>query len=236
MNSKKRYRYYDLLLGAFVAVLLCANLIGASKVTQISFWIPWIGAQEFRFGAGTLFFPLSYLFNDLLTEVYGYSASRRVVWAGFGAMVFATFMAWVVVQLPPAAGWAHQAALETVFTSTPRIVAGSLLAFFLGEFLNSYTLAKMKVWTHGRWIWMRTIGSTVLGEAADTLVFYPIAFYGFWPDQLLIQVMVSNYFLKVFWEVVATPLTLFVIRRLKSAEHEDYYDKDTQFTVFSLKD
>ena len=173
----KKFKYYDLIMAAFVTVLLCSNIIGAEKVVTIA---------GFSFGAGILFFPISYFFNDILTEVYGYARSRKVVWAGFGAMGFASFMSWVVVSLPPAQGWIHQSAYEVVFGQTPRIVAASLLAFFSGEFVNSYTLAKMKVFTTGRFLWMRTIGSTIAGEAADSLIFYPVAFYGFWPNDLLI--------------------------------------------------
>jgi uncharacterized integral membrane protein (TIGR00697 family) len=222
----KKFKYYDLIMAAFVTVLLCSNIIGAEKVVTVA---------GFSFGAGILFFPISYFFNDILTEVYGYARSRKVVWAGFGAMGFASFMSWVVVSLPPAQGWIHQSAYEVVFGQTPRIVAASLLAFFSGEFVNSYTLAKMKVFTTGRFLWMRTIGSTIAGEAADSLIFYPVAFYGFWPNDLLITVMITNYVIKVSWEVIATPITYKVIGFLKRKEHEDYYDKDTNFTPFSIE-
>jgi uncharacterized integral membrane protein (TIGR00697 family) len=222
----KKFKYYDLIMAAFVTVLLCSNIIGAEKVVTIA---------GFSFGAGILFFPISYFFNDILTEVYGYARSRKVVWAGFGAMGFASIMSWVVVSLPPAQGWIHQSAYEVVFGQTPRIVAASLLAFFSGEFVNSYTLAKMKLFTTGRFLWMRTIGSTIAGEAADSLIFYPVAFYGFWPNDLLITVMITNYVIKVSWEVIATPITYKVIGFLKRKEHEDYYDKDTNFTPFSIE-
>ena len=214
-------------MAAFVAVLLCSNLIGAAKVSTI--W-------GVTFGTGTLFFPLSYVFGDILTEVYGYARSRRVVWAGFGAMVFASFMSFVVVHLPPAAGWGQQAALETVFGSTWRITLASLTAFFCGEFANSYVLAKMKVWMHGRLLWCRTIGSTVVGEGIDSLLFYPLAFLGVWPTDLVIRVLCTNYVLKVAWEILMTPLTYRVIAFLKRAESEDYYDWKTDFTPFSLED
>jgi uncharacterized integral membrane protein (TIGR00697 family) len=213
-------------MAAFVTILLCSNIIGAEKVVRV--W-------GFSFGAGILFFPISYFFNDILTEVYGYARSRKVVWAGFAALGFASFMAWVVVTLPPAAGWVHQDAYVIVFGQTPRIVVASLLAFFSGEFVNSYVLAKMKVITSGRFLWTRTIGSTIAGEAADSLIFYPIAFYGFWPNDLLITVMLTNYVLKVTWEVVATPLTYKVVGFLKQKEHEDYYDRGTNFTPFSIE-
>src|SRR6185295_6520561 len=168
---QKTYRYYDLMLGGFVTVLLCSDMIGASKVVTIG---------GFTFGAGILFFPLSYIFGDVLTEVYGYARSRRVVWAGFAAVAFASLMSAVVVGLPPAAAYRHQAALEAVFGNTPRLVAASLVAYFCGEFVNSFVLAKMKLLTKGRLLWTRTIGSTLAGEAVDSLIFYPAAFWGVW--------------------------------------------------------
>lgn len=222
----KRYKFYDFIMAAFVTILLCSNIIGAEKV--VSIW-------GFSFGAGILFFPISYFFNDILTEVYGYARSRKVVWAGFAALGFASFMSWVVVTLPPAKGWVHQDAYLVVFGQTTRIVVASLLAFFSGEFVNSYVLAKMKIYTTGKFLWMRTIGSTIAGEAADSIIFYPIAFYGFWPTDLVITVMITNYVLKVTWEVVATPLTYKVVGFLKKKENEDYYDKDTNFTPFSIE-
>jgi queuosine precursor transporter len=222
----KKFKFYDLIMAAFVTILLCSNIIGAEKVVSIA---------GFSFGAGILFFPISYFFNDILTEVYGYARSRKVVWAGFAAMGFASFMSWVVVSLPPAQGWIHQDAYEVVFGQTPRIVVASLVAFFSGEFVNSFTLAKMKVFTSGRFLWIRTIGSTIAGEAADSIIFYPIAFYGFWPNDLLITVMITNYVLKVSWEVIATPVTYRVVNFLKRKEHEDYYDKETNFTPFSIE-
>jgi len=224
-NQPHKYKYYDFIMAAFVTILLSSNIIGAEKVVSI---------LGFSFGAGILFFPISYFFNDILTEVYGYARSRKVVWAGFAAMGFASFMAWVVIKLPPAQGWVHQAAYETVFGQTWRIVLASLLAFFSGEFVNSYVLAKMKLITNGKFLWMRTIGSTIAGELMDSLIFYPLAFYGFWPNDLLITVMLTNYVLKVSWEVIATPVTYKVVNFLKKKEHEDYYDRDTNFTPFSI--
>jgi len=226
MTEPRTYRYYDLILGAFVCVLLCANLIGVSKVATIG---------GFTFGAGNLFFPLSYLFGDILTEVYGYKRSRRVVWTGFGALAFASVMSFVVVKLPPAASWNNQAALETMFGSTWRIALASLVGYFCGEFANSFTLAKLKLKTEGKLLWLRTIGSTVVGEAVDTVIFYPLAFYGVFPDELLVSVMIANYCIKVGWEVLATPVTYVVVGALKRAEHEDYFDRDTDFTPFSLR-
>jgi uncharacterized integral membrane protein (TIGR00697 family) len=225
-HASRQYRYYDLVMAAFVTVLLCANLIGAAKVARL--W-------GFTFGAGVLFFPISYVFGDVLTEVYGYARARKVVWAGFGALGFASFMSWAVLAFPPAPGWPHQAAYETVFGGTPRIVFASLVAYFAGEFCNSYVLAKMKIFTSGRLLWTRTIGSTIVGEAVDSLVFYPLAFLGLWETDLVVQVMLTNYTLKVLWEVVMTPLTYRVVNFLKRAEAEDYFDRDTNFTPFSLE-
>jgi uncharacterized integral membrane protein (TIGR00697 family) len=225
-TAGRTYKYYDLIMAAFVCVLLCSNLIGVSKAVTI---------HGFTFGAGNLFFPISYLFGDILTEVYGYARSRKVVWAGFAALAFASFMAAVVVALPPSPEWHGQEALVAVFGSTWRTALASLIGYFCGEFANSVTLAKMKIWTNGRFLWTRTIGSTIVGEAADTLVFYPLAFLGIWSPHLLLTVMAGNYLVKVLWEVFATPLTYQVVGFLKRQENEDYYDRDTDFTPFSLK-
>jgi uncharacterized integral membrane protein (TIGR00697 family) len=222
----RAYRYYDLFMAAFVTVLLCANLIGASKVASL--W-------GFTFGAGVLFFPISYVFGDVLTEVYGYARARKVVWAGFSALIFASFMSWAILAFPPAPGWEHQAAFETVFANTWRIVLASLTAYFCGEFCNSYVLAKMKLWTEGRLLWSRTIGSTIVGEAIDSLIFYPLAFLGVWPNDLVLRVLVDNYLLKVAWEAVMTPLTYKIVNFLKREESEDYFDRHTNFTPFSLE-
>jgi uncharacterized integral membrane protein (TIGR00697 family) len=223
---RRLFKYYDLVMALFVTVLLCSNVIGAAKVCTV--W-------GFTFGAGVLFFPISYIFNDVLTEVYGYARARKVVWAGFGAIVFASFMSWVVLTLPPAIGWNDQRAYETVFGQTPRIVFASLAAFFVGEFANSYVLARMKILTSGRFLWSRTIGSTIVGEGVDSLVFYPLAFLGVWENRLVLTVMVSNYIIKVLWEAIVTPFTYRVVGFLKRAEQEDYYDIGTDFTPFSLE-
>jgi uncharacterized integral membrane protein (TIGR00697 family) len=225
-RHRQVYKYYDLVMAAFVAVLLCSNLIGPAKIASL--W-------GFTFGAGVLFFPISYVFGDVLTEVYGYARSRRVIWTGFAALGFASFMAFVVVQLPPANGWLNQPAYDAVFGQTPRIVAASLIAFFAGEIVNAFVMAKMKVMTKGKYLWTRTIGSTVVGQGVDSLLFYPIAFWGVWSTDLLLTVMVSNFLLKVSWEAVLTPITYKVVGWLKRAEQEDYYDTDTDFTPFSLK-
>ena len=213
-------------MAAFVTVLLCANLIGASKVATLF---------GFTFGAGVLFFPISYIFGDVLTEVYGYARSRRVVWAGFAALVFASVMSLVILAFPPASTWPHQEAFKTVFGNTWRIALASMFAYLCGEFCNSFVLAKMKLMTEGRFLWMRTIGSTIVGEAVDSVIFYPLAFAGEWPREQVIAVMMSNYALKVGWEVVNTPLTYRVVNFLKRMESEDYFDRNTNFTPFSLK-
>jgi hypothetical protein len=224
-EKTRAYKYYDLVMAVFVTVLLCANLIGASKVATLF---------GFTFGAGVLFFPISYIFGDILTEVYGYARSRRVVWAGFGALLFASVMSLTILAFPPAPTWAHQAAFETVFGNTWRIAIASMFAYLCGEFCNSFVLAKMKIRTEGRFLWMRTIGSTIVGEAVDSLIFYPLAFAGVWPAEQVVAVLMSNYTLKVVWEVVNTPITYRVVNFLKRAEAEDYYDRDTDFTPFSL--
>jgi len=230
--AQRNYKYYDLILGAYVCVLLCANLIGPAKVATVH--LPLVGAVTFV--AGVLFFPISYLFGDILTEVYGYARDRRAVWAGFGALAFAALMATVVVQLPAADFWKDkQAAVEQIFGNTPRIVLASIVAFWSGSFVNSYVLAKMKIWTKGRWLWTRTIGSTLCGELIDSGLFYTIAFGGLWPGHQLLLVTTTQYVLKSSWEIVATPFTYWIVGFLKRAEQEDYFDRDTDFTPFSLR-
>ncbi|MEO6052058.1 MAG: queuosine precursor transporter, partial [Pyrinomonadaceae bacterium] len=231
MAEKRQYKYFDLIMAAFVAVLLCSNLIGVHKVSSVN--LPFYG--EYIYGTGVLFFPLSYLFGDVLTEVYGYARSRKVIWAGFGALIFASIMAWAVTSLPAAKTMSpeQQAAVNLIFGQTWRIVAASLTAFWLGEFVNSFVLAKMKLLTAGKHLWMRTIGSTFAGEAVDSLIFYPIAFFGTWSNEQVVSVMIGNYFIKVLWEVVATPLTYKIVAFLKKAEHEDFFDRETDFNPFT---
>ena len=228
-----RFRYFDLVMAAFVAILLLSNVLGAGKVAQIV--LPGIG--PWPFGAGILFFPVSYIIGDVLTEVYGYAHARRVIWVGFAATVFMAVMAWVVVALPPAPDWTNQAAYETIFGQVPRIVFASMCAFWAGEFVNSYVLARMKVLTEGRHLWMRTIGSTIAGQAVDSLIFYPLAFWGAegWTHALVIQVLYTQWALKVGWEVLLTPLTYWVIGALKKAEGVDVFDRATNFTPFRAK-
>ena len=233
VHPQRQYRYYEFVMAAFVTVLVCSNLIGPAKVSQVD--LPVVGLLTF--GAGVLFFPISYVFGDILTEVYGYARSRRVIWAGFAGLAFASFMAWVVVALPPAPFWKNQAAYEVAFGQAWRIAAASMFAYFCGEFVNSFTLAKMKILTRGRWLWSRTIGSTILGEGVDSLLFYPLAFWGtgIIPDDKLLMVMFAQFVAKVVVEALFTPLTYAAVAWLKRAEHEDYYDRDTNFTPFSVK-
>jgi uncharacterized integral membrane protein (TIGR00697 family) len=233
MTLRHNYRYYDFVMAAFVTVLICSNLIGPAKIAQIE--VPVFGTLTF--GAGVLFFPVSYVFGDILTEVYGYARARKVIWSGFAGLAFASFMAAVVVALPPAPFWHHQDAYEIAFGSAPRIVVASMVAYFCGEFVNSFVLAKMKLITQGRWLWTRTIGSTLFGEAVDSALFYPLAFYGsgIIPDDKLPLVMMAQFIVKVGVEVVLTPVTYKIVGALKRAENEDYYDRDTDFNPFTLR-
>ena len=230
------FRYYDLLVAGMVAVLLCSNLIGPAKVCTVT--LPWLGALSF--GAGNLFFPISYIFGDVLTEVYGYARARRAIWAGFGAMVFATIMSQAIIHMPPSPlepfNAQLQPALELVFGNTWRIALASLIAYWLGDFTNSFVLARMKLWTRGRMLWARTIGSTVVGQGVDSLTFYPIAFIGIWEGETILAVIAFNWAMKVMVEVVFTPITYAVVGFLKSREGVDVYDETTRFTPFSLQD
>ena len=223
-----RLRYFDFVMAAFVTILLLSNVLGAGKVAVID--LPGIG--EWPFGAGILFFPVSYVIGDVLTEVYGYSRARRCIWAGFAALLFMAFMAFIVVALPPAATWTGQAAYEQVFGQVPRIVFASILAFWAGEFVNSYVLARMKIWSRGRHLWMRTIGSTLAGQGVDSLIFYPLAFYGVWDNRTLLIVLATQWALKVAWEAILTPVTYAVVDFLKRREGVDVYDEVTDFTPF----
>ena len=230
---QKQYQYYDFIMAAFAVVLVCSNLIGPGKITQIN--APIIGTLTF--GAGIMFFPISFIFGDILTEVYGYAASRRVIWAGFIGLAFASLMAWVIVTLPPAPEWHDQTAYQSVFGSTGRIALASLVSFVVGEFVNSFVLAKMKILTQGRWLWSRTIGSTIFGEAVDSILFFPLAFYGSgeFPDAMLPKIIVAQFTAKVLVEVAFTPFMYKIVAFLKRAENEDYYDTKTDFSPFTLK-
>ena len=232
----RRYRFYDLVLAGFVAVLLCSNLIGTAKVSEVA--LPIVGGV-FVFGVGNIFFPISYIFGDVLTEVYGYARARRVIWAGFMAMIFASVMAWVVVSLPasPTEPFNEQLqpAIQVVFGYTWRIALASIVAFWAGDFVNAYVLARMKVWTRGRWLWTRTIGSTVVGQGVDSLLFYPLAFYGVLDNPTLVKVLLTQWVLKVTWEALLTPVTYAVVGFLKRREGVDVFDKTTDFTPFTAR-
>jgi hypothetical protein len=226
-----RFRYYDFVMAAFVTILLLSNVLGAGKVATVD--LPGIG--DWPFGAGILFFPVSYVIGDILTEVYGYARARRCIWAGFAALLFMAFMSWVVVALPPASTWTGQEAYEAVFGQVPRIVLASIVAFWAGEFANSFVLAKMKFWTKGRHLWSRTIGSTAIGQGVDSLIFYPLAFYGVWDNHTLLIVLLTQYALKVAWEALLTPVTYVVVGWLKRREGMDVYDERTDFTPFKVQ-
>ncbi len=223
-GARRHFRYFDYVMAAFVAILLLSNLIGASKLATL---------YGFTFGAGILFFPVSYVIGDVLTEVYGYANARRCVWMGFAALIFMAFMSYVVVAMPAAEGWGGQAAYESVFGSTWRIVAASVIAFWGGEFVNSFVLAKMKIWTQGKHLWSRTIGSTFFGQAVDSAIFYPIAFLGIWSNEQVIMVMTTNWLLKVLWEFLLTPVTYAVVGWLKRREGVDVFDSGTDFSPFA---
>lgn len=222
------FRHFDLVMAAFVTILLLSNIIGAGKVAALD-----VGGTPFVFGAGILFFPVSYVLGDVLTEVYGYARARRCIWVGFAALLFMAFMSWAVVAMPPAAGWTGQGAYEAVFGQVPRIVFASIAAFWAGEFVNAYVLARMKVWTRGRALWTRTIGSTVVGQAVDSAIFYPLAFLHVWPTRQVATVMVTNWAMKVAWEVVLTPLTYAVVGWLKRREGVEVFDTATDFSPFA---
>jgi uncharacterized integral membrane protein (TIGR00697 family) len=230
MNStpspdRRPFRYFEIITGLFVAVVLISN-VASTKILLLG---------PFTFDGGTLLFPVSYIFGDVLTEVYGFKASRRVIWTGFGSALLMSVVFIVVGALPAAEGWDYQEAYRHILLYTPRIVIASLIAYFAGEFANSVTLAKMKLLTKGRFLWSRTIGSTLVGEGIDTVIFCMIAFYGTLPSSLLWAVILSNYIFKCGFEIVATPLTYVVVGFLKRHEGVDVYDYKTKFTPFSLE-
>jgi len=224
-RTMRSYKALDLLTAVFVAVLLISN-IASTKILRLG---------PFVFDGGTLLFPISYIFGDVLTEVYGYRRSRRVIWSGFFAAILMVVTLAVVGSLPPAAGWEHQDAYMAILGQTPRIVVGSLVAYFAGEFSNSYTLARLKLATRGRYLWVRTIASTLVGEGVDTVLFVTVAFAGSVPNALLVSVVASNYLFKVGFEALATPITYQVVDYLKRLEREDYFDWHTDFNPFKLE-
>lgn len=225
--ERRTYLYLDIITACFVAVLLISNTV---SVKPVRLWL-------FTYDGGTILFPLSYIFGDILTEVYGYARSRRVIWLGFGAAALMAAVYFLVGRLPAAADWSFQKDYQNILGLTPRIVAASMLAFFSGEFSNSFVLAKMKILTRGRWLWTRTIGSTLVGELVDTLLFVAIAFLGApgYPARLLSAIIISNYVFKVGVEVLFTPATYAIVGFLKRREREDYYDSHTDFNPFTLR-
>lgn len=225
-RARHEYKYYDLVAAAFVIVLVVSTTAGGPKVTQLA---------GLTVGAGIAFYPFIYLLNDVLTEVYGYAHARRAVWTGLAGLVFAALVTATITAMPAAPDWHDQAAYEKVFGLAPRIVLASLLAFVAGEFVNAYVLARLKVATAGSLLWLRTIGSSVVGVGVDSLIFYPLAFWGEWPPALLLTVMATEYAIKVGGEVVATPFTYAVCGWLKRAEGEDHFDRDVDFNPFSLE-
>ena len=234
-NTHRNYRYYDLIMALFVTVLLISNILSSAKIIDLKMSL---GPIALAFDAGTLVFPISYIFGDVLTEVYGYRRSRRVIWAGFGANVLLGLFVWVAAALPGEAEWqgyAGQGAYDAILGGVSGLIVASLAAYFLGEFSNSYVLAKMKVWTGGRWLWTRTIGSTLVGEGVDTIVFTVIAtLLGVFPVGIFVSLVVTNYILKVGFEALLTPLTYRIVNMLKALEHEVYYDRATDFNPFKL--
>jgi uncharacterized PurR-regulated membrane protein YhhQ (DUF165 family) len=247
-GARRHFRYFDYVMASFVAILLLSNLIGAAKLSTVS---------GFTFGAGILFFPVSYVIGDVMTEVYGYANARRCVWMGFFALLFMAFMSYVVVAMPASTDWGcassadpifadlvkrHdagtvcQSTYVSVFGSTWRIVLASLFAFWAGEFVNSFVLAKMKILTAGKHLWTRTIGSTVFGQAVDSAIFYPVAFLGVWETHDVLLVMVTNWAMKVAWEAVLTPVTYVVIGWLKAREGVEVFDTGTEFSPFAKAD
>jgi len=224
LNNNRNYRFFDLIVGLFVAVLLISN-IASTKIVDI--W-------RFTFDGGTILFPLSYIFGDILTEVYGYRQSRRAIWIGFLSALMMSLVLGLIGLIRPAEGWELQEAYMSILGQTPRIVAASLIAYFIGEFSNSYIMARMKVLTKGKWLAARTITSTIAGQGIDTIIFVLIAFFGVYSNSLLIAIIISNYVFKVLMEVAFTPVTYKIVNGLKRAEGVDYYDRGTDFNPFKF--
>jgi uncharacterized integral membrane protein (TIGR00697 family) len=221
----KEFRHLITIAMVFVSVLLISN-VASSKIVSLG---------PFDFDGGTILFPLSYIFGDILTEVYGYKRTRKIIWMGFLMNIFMAIVFIAVGAMPSSPYWTNQAAYDAILGWTPRIVLGSVIAYFAGEFSNSYILAKIKIWMNGRKLWIRTISSTMVGEAFDTLIFVLIAFYGVLPNDLLLTVIISNYVFKVGVEVIFTPITYLIVGRLKRSEGVDVYDRDTNFNPFRIE-
>lgn len=221
-----RYRYLDIITAFFAAALIISNIL-STKITALG---------PLSIDAGTLLFPLTYIFGDILTEVYGYKKARRVIWIGFISNLFIAIAIIIVAMLPPAPDWGNQKAFDAVLGLTPRLVLASLIAFLIGEFTNSFILAKMKILTKGKYLWSRTIGSTIAGELLDTIIFTLLAFTGILPSGLIISIILSVYISKLAIEILFTPITYFIVNKLKKSEKEDYYDYKTRFNPFTIKD
>ena len=227
---QRQYRYYEFVMAAFVTILICSNLIGPAKIAQLD--LPGVGV--ITFGSGVLFFPISYVFGDVLTEVYGYAAARRVIWLGFACNLLMVAAIWLAGELPAAPAWRGQAAYAEIFAQTPRILVASFLAYLVGEFANSFVLARMKIATRGRWLWTRTVGSTIIGQGLDSLVFVTLAFAWLVPVAVLAGIVLAQWVAKVAYEAAATPLTYLLVGWLKAREHLDTYDRDTDFNPLHL--
>jgi uncharacterized integral membrane protein (TIGR00697 family) len=231
----KQYRFFDLIMAVFVTVLVVSNIASSAKIVD---WRFGLFGLPLAFDAGTILFPLSYIFGDILTEVYGYKQSRRVIWAGFACLALSALIFWLVRLMPGEATWqgyAGDAAYDAILSgmSTGGIVLASLAGFWTGEFTNSFLLAKMKVLTEGRWLWARTIGSTIFGQLVDTVMFVAVASaFGVFPWSLFLALTVTNYLFKCAVEALMTPVTYVVVSALKQAENEDYYDRSTNFNPF----
>jgi uncharacterized integral membrane protein (TIGR00697 family) len=223
-TEPKQFRYLDVITALFVAVLLISNVV-ATKITSLGM---------FTLSAAAILFPLSYIFGDVLTEVYGYARARKVVWIGMACNIIMAVVFMIVGALPSAGAWHNQSAYDAILGQTPRIVLASIIGYFAGEFSNSFILAKVKLVTKGKFLWIRTIGSTLFGELVDTLLFISIAFWGILPPPVIMSLIISNYIVKVGIEVLFTPVTYIVVNFLKKAENEDYYDKKTNFNPFKL--
>lgn len=229
--QQRNYKYFELILGFFVAILIISNIVSV-KAVQIT--IPWTRVH-FSFDGGTLLFPVSYIFADVLTEVYGYERSRRVIWAGFFSLTLMAVVVWLVGIIPPDPLWDLQPAYQSLLMTAPRIAIASIIAYFVGEFTNSYILSKMKIITKGKHLWTRTITSTVVGQLIDSFLFVYIAFWGVWEHSLLMMVLISNYIFKTCYEILATPLTYLVVKWLKKKEEEDHFDYEANYNPFLLK-
>jgi queuosine precursor transporter len=237
METEKQYKYFDIIMALFCVVLVVSNIASSAKI--VDWGVSFLGLP-LAFDAGTLLFPVSYIFGDILTEVYGYRRSRKVIWTGFATLALSSLVFWLVSIMPGEALWQKYAG-DTAYRailggmSTGGIVLASLAGFWAGEFSNSFVLAKLKIWTEGKFLWVRTIGSTLVGELVDTLAFIMVAsIFGVFPWTLFATLLVSNYIFKVSIEVIMTPATYAVVRWLKRVEHEDYYDRGTDFNPFKV--